>query len=147
MTDKLFSHAGFSLHKGSYKARFANDALRVKVLEKDGHTDIQMTALIQPSTKQEAVEALLKANFAGENALAKAALEAELDKRSDAPKAVKATPKAKAAPKAKAKKDITLDSIMAKAITSPVEIPQVAAKEKSRAEIQAELDAMDAAPF
>jgi len=89
----------------------------------------------------------LKANFAGENALAKAALEAELDKRSDAPKAVKATPKAKAAPKAKAKKDITLDSIMAKAITSPVEIPQVAAKEKSRAEIQAELDAMDAAPF
>ena len=146
MTDKLFSHAGFSLHKGSYKARFANDALRVKVLEKDGHTDIQMTALIQPSTKQEAVEALLKANFAGENALAKAALEAELDKRSDAPKAVKATPKAKAAPKAKSK-NITLDSIMAKSIKTPVEIPQVAEKEKTRAEIQAELDAMEDAPY
>ena len=145
MTDKLFTHAGYSFHNGSYKARFANDALRVKVLEKDGHTDIQMTPLIQPSTKQEAVEALLKADFAGDNAQAKAALEAELDKRSDAPKAVKAT-KAKAAPKAKSK-NITLDSIMAKSIKTPVEIPQVAEKEKTRAEIQAELDAMEDAPY
>jgi len=124
MTDKLFSHAGYSFHNGSYKARFANDALRVKVLEKSGHTDIQMTPLLEPSTKQQAVEALLKANFAGDNAQAQAALEAELDKRTDAPKAVKAT-KAKAAPKAKSK-NITLDSIMAKAIPTPVTIDEEA---------------------
>jgi hypothetical protein len=146
MTDKLFTHAGYSKLNGQYKFRVANDALRVKVLEKSGHEDIQITGLLQPMTKVDAVKALLKAGFADANPLAKAALEAELDKREDTPKAAKKEQKpTKETKKPKKEKAITLDTIMAKAIKAPVangdiEIPQVSATEKTRAQIEAELD-------
>ena len=102
-----FSHAGVSSLNGSMKVRFANDALRVKVLGKNGHKDIDIIELKNPMTKEDAVAYLLSIDFDNGNKTVRAALEAAADKRgvTPAPKAVvKAAPKAtaKAAPKAKA---------------------------------------------
>ena len=44
-TDKTFSVAGISNLNGSYKVRFANDMMRIKVLAKSGHTDIRLADL------------------------------------------------------------------------------------------------------
>jgi hypothetical protein len=115
---KLFTHAGYSKLNGVYKARFANDAMRVKVLEKGNHEDVQIEGLLTPMTKEDAVAYLIKINFAGDNALAQAALEAELDKRTDKPKAEKA-PRAPKAPKAAKAEPITVEGILAK-VKSPV---------------------------
>ena len=107
---KLFTHAGFSKLNGVYKARFANDVMRVKVLEKGGHEDIQITGLMEPMTKSDAVAYLLNVEFAGDNALARAALEAELDKRFNKIKGEDA----RAERKSKAKKPVSMDTIKAK---------------------------------
>jgi hypothetical protein len=124
MTTKTFTHAGYSKLNGEYKARFANDALRVKVLEKGGHEDVQIEAFIKPLTKIEAVKKLLEIGFANANPAAKAALEAELDKRTETPKAVKAPGVTKTA-KAPAKK-VTMEGIKIKA----------AAKTKANADLE-----------
>ena len=59
-TDKTFSVAGISKHKGEYKVRFANDfASRIKALMKNGHEDIRLAQLDEPKTKIEAVKELL----------------------------------------------------------------------------------------
>lgn len=115
MTTKTFTHAGVSKLNGVVKARFANDAMRVKVLQKGGHTDIDMTELMRPMSKTEAVEALIKAGFHKDNAAIQEALTAELDKR--APKAgSKDKPKKEAKkPKKTPAKPITLEGIKAKA--------------------------------
>jgi hypothetical protein len=115
MTTKTFTHAGVSKLNGVVKARFANDAMRVKVLQKGGHTDIDMVELMSPSTKTQAVEALIKAEFHKDNAAVQEALAAELDKR--APKAAsKDKPKKEAKkPKKAPAKAITLEGIKAKA--------------------------------
>ena len=132
---KTFTHAGVSTLDGVTKARFCNDALRQKVLIKNGHTNIDIVELMSPMTKEEAVAALLKANFDQGNKTVRAALEAEMDKRT--PKATKtATTKA---PKAK-KSTPSLDAIKARG---------EAAKKatKSKAEIEAQLADLEDAPY
>lgn len=57
-TDKEFTVVGVSKHKGEYKVRFANDIMRIKVLDKNGHEDIRLIELPEPMTKLEAVQAL-----------------------------------------------------------------------------------------
>jgi len=57
-TDKLFTVVGVSKHKGEYKVRFANDPMRVKVLDKHGHTDIRLEPTPKAMTKLAAVEFL-----------------------------------------------------------------------------------------
>jgi len=57
-TDKTFTVAGVSLFKGEYKARFANDVMRVKVLSKSGHEDIRLVELDEPMSKLDAVLAI-----------------------------------------------------------------------------------------
>ena len=138
MTNKTFTHAGVSRLNGVIKARFANDALRVKVLAKGGHTDIDLVEFLEPLGKIEAVMKLIEMDFAKGNAEIQAALEAELDKRTEAPKAEKAPKvvKAKAPAKTKAK-PITIEGIKARA----------PAKTKSKAEITAELANLEDAPF
>lgn len=141
MSNKTFTYAGVSRLDGVLKARFANDQMRVKVLLNGGHTEVDLTELMRPMTKAEAVEALLKANFDNGNTEIRAALEAEVDKR--APKAANKEPKktkeAKKPKKDKApKSEISLDSIKAKA------------KPKStvtKAEIEAKLANVEDAPF
>ena len=96
----VFSHAGVSRLNGEFKVRFANDALRVKVLAKNGHKDIDMIELKEPMTKEDAIAYLMGIDFATRdgvtNAEVQAALEEAVDKRAvkpaKAPKAVKAKP-------------------------------------------------------
>lgn len=57
-TDKLFLFAGVSKFQGMYKIRFANDAMRIKILDKNGHEDIRLFALPFPLSKVEAVLAI-----------------------------------------------------------------------------------------
>lgn len=104
-----FTQAGVSRLKGEFKVRFANDALRVKVLAKNGHTDIDLMELPTPMTKEAAVAYLLEINFDNGNTEVRAALDAEVDKRTEKPKAEKI---AKAPKEKKAK--VSMESIKAK---------------------------------
>lgn len=52
-TTKLFTVAGVSKTKNQYKVRFANDIMRVKILQKRGNTDIDLFELPKPMTKPE----------------------------------------------------------------------------------------------
>jgi hypothetical protein len=57
-TDKTFSVAGVSKHKGEYKVRFANDIMRIKNLDKAGHEDIRLAELDKPMSKYDAIKAI-----------------------------------------------------------------------------------------
>lgn len=138
MTNKTFTHAGVSRLNGVIKARFANDGLRVKVLQKGGHTEIDLVEFLEPLSKEDAVRKLIEMDFAKGNTEIQAALEAELDKRTETPKAEKAPKAVKVKAPAKTKaKPITIEGIKAKA-TKPT---------KTKAEITAELADMEDAPF
>jgi hypothetical protein len=127
-----FKYAGVSKLNGKVKARFANDQMRVKVLAKNGHSDIDIIELEHPMTKQEAVAFLLKINFDNGNKVIRAAIEAEVEKRTEAaPKAAKA-PKAKAAPK---KSKPSMDAIKAKAKAAQAKKTVV-----TKAEVDAQLE-------
>jgi hypothetical protein len=135
---KSFTHAGVSTLDGVIKARFCNDQMRVKVLAKNGHKDIDIIELKHAMTKEDAVAFLLSINFDNGNKAVRAALEAEVEKRTEKPaKAVtKAAPKAKA----KAKKSTpSMDAIKAK----------VAAKKAtvSKAEVSKQLADLEDAPY
>lgn len=107
-----FTQAGVSRLKGEFKARFANDALRVKVLAKNGHTDIDLMELPTPMTKEAAVAFLIEVNFDNGNAEVRAALDAELEKRTEKPKAEKAPKEPKVKKEKKAK--VSMESIKEK---------------------------------
>jgi hypothetical protein len=136
---KSFTHAGVSKLDGEFKVRFANDALRTKVLIKNGHTDIDIIELKHAMSKEDAVAYLMEIDFATTNGVTNAdvlaALAAEIDKRSEAPAK---EPKAKVAkaPKAKAKPTM-------KAIEDKV----AAKKAVSKAEVIAQLADLEDAPF
>lgn len=129
---KSYSHAGVSKQDGQFKVRFCNDALRTKVLQKNGHTDIDIIELKHPMSKLEVVAYLLEIDFDNGNKEVREALESALDKRSEKPKAEKVAK----APKAKAKVKPTMESIAAKA--------KAPAKAKSAAEILADPTLQDA---
>ena len=63
-TEKTFAVAGVSTQNGSTKIRFANDAMRVKVLAKNGHTDIDLIDLPREMTKAEIAQYFIEINFA-----------------------------------------------------------------------------------
>lgn len=91
-----FAYAGVSRLNGKMKVRFANDQMRVKILAKNGHTDIDIVQLKNPMSKEDAVKYLLSIDFDNGNADVRAALEAESDKREPAaPKARATVEKAK----------------------------------------------------
>lgn len=137
-----FTHAGVSKQNGEFKVRFANDALRTKVLIKNGHTDIDLMELPNPMTKEEVVAFLVKIDFAtrdgATNEAVKAAILAEADKRSGKP--VKA-PKAPKAPKS-AKP--SMEGIKAKVEAKKATAPKSTV---SRAEVEAQLKDIEDAPF
>lgn len=137
---KSFTHAGVSKLDGEFKVRFANDAMRTKVLIKNGHTDIDIIELKHAMTKEDAIAYLISIDFDNGNAEVRAALEAEVTKRSDTPKAAnkerKGNKEAKKPKKAPAPKP-TLESIKAKAPKSTV----------TKAEVAAQLADMEDAPF
>lgn len=125
---KTFTYAGVSRLNGQFKARFATDALRTKVLIKTGHTDIDLVELKHPMTKEEAVAYLLSIDFDNGNAEVRAALEDKL---------VKLAPKEPKAKKVKAEKP-TLEKIRAKKTDEPVLTVETVA---------AQLDELEDAPF
>lgn len=57
-TDKTYSVVGTSALNGDTKIRFANDVMRIKVLAKNGHTDIELVELPNEMTKVEAAKFL-----------------------------------------------------------------------------------------
>lgn len=144
-----FKVVGTSKLNGVTKVRFANDMTRVKVLQKNDHTEIDLVELVEPMSKADAVAYLIKIDFANGRADVAQALAEASDKRIEGAnketRKTKEAKKPKKPKKAPAPKAITIEGIRAKA--QPIEIPQVAADEKSKAEIQAELDAMDDAPY
>ena len=143
---KSFTHAGVSKLDGEFKVRFANDALRTKVLIKNGHTDIDIIELKHPMTKEDAVAYLMEIDFATRdgvtNEAVQAALAAEIDKRSEVPaKAPKA--KVAKAPKA-AKAKPTMKAIEAKVAAKKAAAPKSTV---SKAEVVAQLADLEDAPF
>jgi len=108
-TNQLFTVAGTSKHKGEFKVRFANDTMRIKVLAKHGHSDIELVELPKAMTKLEAVN-YIATQTPFDNVGSKAAIMDYLDRNDSAPKAAKtkADPAAKA-PKAKAKTAVVAD--------------------------------------
>ena len=66
---------------GVLKVRYANSWDRVKVLKKCGHTDIDMVELKYPGTKEDAIEFLLRIDFANGNIRVRDVIEAEAIKR------------------------------------------------------------------
>ncbi len=103
MTDKTYTVAGVSKHKGEFKVRFANDLLRTKVLTKHDHTDITLVELPKAMLKLDAVQYIATLDEFN-NVGAKAAIMDYLDRKDSAPKAkapaVKVDPAAKKATKA-----------------------------------------------
>ena len=89
MTDKTFAVAGVSKLNGKFRARFAKDLLRIKVLDKAGHTEINLVELPEPMTKPAAATYLIDQNFDAGNAEIREALYAEID-RADGVKRPKA---------------------------------------------------------
>lgn len=132
---KTFKFAGVSKRAGSFKARFANDQMRVKVLAKTGSSDIDLIELKEPMSKLDAVAFLLKIKFDNGNALVREALESYQSKHTDAPKA-KTVTKAKPATKAKTKSKPSLDAIAARAKAKPA-VPKSTV---SKAEVMAQLE-------
>jgi hypothetical protein len=126
-TDKVFTVAGVSKLNGDYKVRFANDSMRVKSLAKNGHEDIRLVELAEAMLKTDAAKFIATLpEFA--DADAQAAIAEYLDKHDKQPK-VKVEVK-KAVKKAVA--------------TKPAKAP---AATKTKAEVQAVLDAAENAPF
>lgn len=137
-----YSHAGVSTLKGVTKVRFANDALRVKVLAKNGHTNIDMVELKVPMSKEDAIAYLLSIDFATQNGVTNAAVQAALEEAVEK-RAVKPAkePKVKAEKPAKAPKVAkpSMDAIKAKA--------KIATAKAAKVEAEAADAALDDAPF
>lgn len=53
MSNKTFTFVGSSVLKGKTKVRYTNDNTRVKVLMKNGHTDVNFVELPRAMTKAE----------------------------------------------------------------------------------------------
>jgi hypothetical protein len=72
-TDKKFSVAGVSTLSGKTKIRFANDAMRIKILAKNGHQDVELIDLPREMTKSEIAQHMVEIDFAkGRKAVADA---------------------------------------------------------------------------
>lgn len=133
----VFSHAGVSRLNGEFKVRFANDALRVKVLAKNGHKDIDMIELKEPMSKEDAIAYLIAIDFATRDGVTNAEVEIALQE-AVGKRAVKPAKEPKAA---KAKP--TMDTIKAKVAATKSK----PASTVSKAEITAQMSAMEDAPF
>ena len=62
-TDKLFTVVGSSTQDGKTKVRFANDVMRIKILAKNGHTNINLIELPKALNKVDAVRYMQSQNF------------------------------------------------------------------------------------
>ena len=93
-TEKKFAVAGVSTHEGKTKVRFANDTMRVKILAKNGHQDVQLVDLPHEMTKAEIAQHMIATGFGKGNAAIEGAI-AYVAKKNPAVKAVKSATVAK----------------------------------------------------
>lgn len=89
-TEKKFAVAGVSTLDGKTKLRFANDVMRIKILAKNGHTDVNLVELPHEMTKGEIAQHLKSIGFGAGNAAVEAAI-AYTEKKNPAPVAEKTT--------------------------------------------------------
>jgi len=73
-TEKKFAVAGVSTLSGKTKVRFANDAMRVKILAKNGHTDVELIELPREMTKGEIAAYMVEQGFGAGNPAVQAAI-------------------------------------------------------------------------
>ena len=76
MSNKQYTVVGVSCHKGQYSVRYANSASRAGVLERNGHTDVQLYVLELAGHKMDCVDALLDVLDSGEHEFTAEAVEA-----------------------------------------------------------------------
>jgi len=62
-TDKKFAVAGVSTLSGKTKIRFANDTMRIKILAKNGHSDVELVTLPHEMSKSEIAAHLTSIGF------------------------------------------------------------------------------------
>ena len=74
-TNKKFSVVGVSTLNGKTKIRFANDSMRIKILIKNGHTDVDMINLDREMYKWEIAEHLNSIDFAKGDAAVQGAID------------------------------------------------------------------------
>lgn len=87
-TDKKFAVAGVSTLEGKTKVRFANDTMRIKILAKNGHTDIELIDLPHEMTKAEIAQHMIATGFGQGNPAIEAAV-AYVAKKNPVAKAAK----------------------------------------------------------
>jgi hypothetical protein len=87
-TEKKFTVVGVSTLQGKTKIRFANDTMRIKVLGKNGHTDVDLIEVSHAMTKGELVQELKARGFGSGNPAVEAAI-AYTEKKNPAPVAEK----------------------------------------------------------
>ena len=73
-TDKKFAVAGVSTLNGKTKVRFANDVMRIKILAKNGHKDVDLINLPNEMTKGEIAQHLFASGYGQGNAAVQAAI-------------------------------------------------------------------------
>lgn len=73
-TDKKFAVAGVSTLNGKTKIRFANDTMRIKILAKNGHENVELINLPHEMTKAEIAQHLISTGFGQGNAAVEAAV-------------------------------------------------------------------------
>jgi hypothetical protein len=89
-TDKKFAVTGVSTLNGKTKIRFANDTMRIKILAKNGHVDVDLVELPNEMTKAEIAQYLKSIEYGKGNPAVLAAV-AYVEKKNPAPAVVKAT--------------------------------------------------------
>jgi hypothetical protein len=83
-TEKKFAVAGVSTLNGQTKLRFANDTMRIKILAKNGHTDIELIDLPREMTKPEIVAHMQATGFGADRPEVEAAMKAVLKRNPQA---------------------------------------------------------------
>ncbi len=83
MTNKTYTVVGTSICNGKMKVRWATDMMRIKVLQRTGHTDIELFDLPTPMTKAAAVNYMLDTHGSKMSAERVAAARAALTKRGE----------------------------------------------------------------
>lgn len=122
-TDKRYTVAGVSTLNGDTKIRFANDVMRIKVLAKNGHENIQLVELPEAMLKTE-IAKFLATLPEFQDADSQAAVAEYLGKHDRAPK-------------------VEVKKAVKKAVTTK---PAKTAKAPAKAKVAAPADAEDA-PF
>lgn len=74
-TAKTFAVAGVSTLAGKTKIRFANDTMRIKILQKNGHTDVELLSLPHAMTKGEIAQYMIETGFGADSEATQAAIQ------------------------------------------------------------------------